>query len=89
VEHRERLLNARERQLLEEHLVSEVASHLQEPIAATETRVEQMKLGIPARVDQAERRRAASAANEHGHALLAAGLRDHGSAALDDDDLAS
>jgi uncharacterized protein (TIGR02680 family) len=42
VEHRERLLNARERQLLEEHLVSEVASHLQELIVGTETLVQHM-----------------------------------------------
>jgi uncharacterized protein (TIGR02680 family) len=48
-DHRERLLNARERQLLEEHLVSEVASHLQELIADTEALVQHMN-------DELERR---------------------------------
>src|SRR5262245_13835018 len=42
VEHRDRLLNARERDLLEEHLVNEVASHLQELISDAEAQVEQM-----------------------------------------------
>jgi uncharacterized protein (TIGR02680 family) len=42
VAHRDRLLNARERQLLEEHLVNEVASHLQELISDAEAQVEQM-----------------------------------------------
>jgi hypothetical protein len=42
IEHRERLLNARERELLEEHLVNEVASHLQELIHDAEVQVHEM-----------------------------------------------
>jgi uncharacterized protein (TIGR02680 family) len=40
--HRERVLSAKERELLEEHLVNEVASHLQELIADAENQVRQM-----------------------------------------------
>jgi uncharacterized protein (TIGR02680 family) len=40
--HRERVLSAKERELLEEHLVNEVASHLQELIADAEDQVRQM-----------------------------------------------
>jgi uncharacterized protein (TIGR02680 family) len=42
MEHRERLLNARERELLEEHLVNEIASHLQELIHDAEVQVHEM-----------------------------------------------
>ncbi|HEY4026485.1 MAG TPA: TIGR02680 family protein, partial [Candidatus Dormibacteraeota bacterium] len=49
VEHRERMLSAREREVLEEHLVNEVASHLQELISAAEAQVERMN-------DELERR---------------------------------
>jgi len=42
VAHRDRLLSAREREVLEEHLVNEVASHLQELISEAEAQVEQM-----------------------------------------------
>jgi len=42
ISHRDRLLDARERELLEEHLVNEVASHLQELISDAEAQVEQM-----------------------------------------------
>jgi uncharacterized protein (TIGR02680 family) len=42
IDHRERVLSAKERELLEEHLVSEVASHLQELIADAEHQVQQM-----------------------------------------------
>ena len=42
IEHRERLLNARERELLEEHLVNEIASHLQELIHDVEVQVHDM-----------------------------------------------
>jgi uncharacterized protein (TIGR02680 family) len=49
VEHRERMLSAREREVLEEHLVNEVASHLQELITAAEAQVVRMN-------DELERR---------------------------------
>ena len=42
IEHRERLLNARERELIEEHLVNEIASHLQELIHDAEVQVNDM-----------------------------------------------
>jgi uncharacterized protein (TIGR02680 family) len=42
IDHRERMLSAKERELLEEHLVNEVASHLQELIADAEDQVGQM-----------------------------------------------
>jgi hypothetical protein len=42
IDHRERVLSAKERELLEEHLVNEVASHLQELIADAEDQVGQM-----------------------------------------------
>jgi uncharacterized protein (TIGR02680 family) len=42
IDHRERVLNAKERELLEEHLVNEVASHLQELIADAEDQVGRM-----------------------------------------------
>jgi uncharacterized protein (TIGR02680 family) len=42
IDHRERVLSAKERELLEEHLVNEVASHLQELIADSEDQVRQM-----------------------------------------------
>jgi uncharacterized protein (TIGR02680 family) len=42
IDHRERVLSAKERELLEEHLVNEVASHLQELIADAEQQVQQM-----------------------------------------------
>jgi uncharacterized protein (TIGR02680 family) len=42
IDHRERVLSAKERELLQEHLVSEVASHLQELIADAEHQVQQM-----------------------------------------------
>jgi uncharacterized protein (TIGR02680 family) len=42
IDHRERVLSAKERELLEEHLVNEVASHLQELIADAEHQVQQM-----------------------------------------------
>ncbi len=42
IEHRERLLSARERELLEEHLVNEIASHLQELIHDAEVQVHHM-----------------------------------------------
>jgi hypothetical protein len=42
IEHRERLLSARERELLEEHLVNEIASHLQELIHDAEVQVHDM-----------------------------------------------
>jgi uncharacterized protein (TIGR02680 family) len=42
IDHRERVLSAKERELLEEHLVNEVASHLQELIADAEDQVRQM-----------------------------------------------
>jgi uncharacterized protein (TIGR02680 family) len=41
IDHRERVLSAKERELLEEHLVNEVASHLQEQIADAEHQVQQ------------------------------------------------
>jgi uncharacterized protein (TIGR02680 family) len=49
VAHRERMLSAREREVLEEHLVNEVASHIQELITAAEAQVERMN-------DELERR---------------------------------
>jgi uncharacterized protein (TIGR02680 family) len=42
IDHRERLLSARERELLEEHLVNEIASHLQELIHEAEVQVQEM-----------------------------------------------
>jgi uncharacterized protein (TIGR02680 family) len=42
IDHRERVLSAKERELLEEHLVNEVASHLQELIADAEDQVRGM-----------------------------------------------
>jgi uncharacterized protein (TIGR02680 family) len=42
IDHRERLLSAKERELLEEHLVNEVASHLQELIGDAEAQVQRI-----------------------------------------------
>ena len=42
IDHREHLLNARERELLEEHLVNEIASHLQELIHEADVQVHDM-----------------------------------------------
>jgi uncharacterized protein (TIGR02680 family) len=49
VGHRERVLSAKERELLEEHLVNEVASHLQELIADAEDQVSQMNAELEER----------------------------------------
>jgi uncharacterized protein (TIGR02680 family) len=49
VGHRERVLSAKERELLEEHLVNEVASHLQELIADAEDQVGQMNAELEER----------------------------------------
>ena len=49
VDHRERVLSAKERELLEEHLVNEVASHLQELIADAEDQVGQMNAELAER----------------------------------------
>jgi len=49
VGYRERMLTAKERQLLEEHLVNDVASHLQELIAEAEAQVAQMNAELKER----------------------------------------
>ena len=49
VDHRERVLSAKERELLEEHLVNEVASHMQELIADAEDQVSQMNAELDER----------------------------------------
>ncbi len=49
IDHRERVLSAKERELLEEHLVNEVASHLQELIADAEDQVGQMNAELEER----------------------------------------
>lgn len=49
VAYRERILSAKERDLLEEHLVNDVASHLQELIAEAETQVVQMNAELEER----------------------------------------
>jgi uncharacterized protein (TIGR02680 family) len=49
LENRERLLNAKERQVLEVHLVNEVASHLQELISDAEAQVERMNAELDER----------------------------------------
>jgi uncharacterized protein (TIGR02680 family) len=49
IDHRERVLSAKERELLEEHLVNEVASHLQELIADAEDQVSQMNAELEER----------------------------------------
>ncbi len=49
IAYRERILSAKERDLLEEHLVNDVASHLQELIAEAETQVAQMNAELEER----------------------------------------
>jgi uncharacterized protein (TIGR02680 family) len=49
VDHRERVLSAKERELLEEHLVNEVAGHLQELIADAEDQVSRMNAELQER----------------------------------------
>jgi uncharacterized protein (TIGR02680 family) len=49
IDHRERVLSAKERELLEEHLVNEVASHLQELILDAEQQVQQMNAELEER----------------------------------------
>jgi uncharacterized protein (TIGR02680 family) len=49
LENRERLLDAKERQVLEEHLVNEVASHLQELISDAEAQVGRMNAELDER----------------------------------------
>jgi uncharacterized protein (TIGR02680 family) len=49
IDHRERVLSAKERELLEEHLVNEVASHLQELIADAEDQVGEMNTELEER----------------------------------------
>jgi uncharacterized protein (TIGR02680 family) len=49
IAHRERILSAKERDVLEEHLVSDVAAHLQELISAAEVQVEQMNAELAER----------------------------------------
>lgn len=49
VEYRERMLSAKERELLEEHLVGDVASHLQELISESEAQVAQMNAELEER----------------------------------------
>jgi uncharacterized protein (TIGR02680 family) len=49
IDHRERVLSAKERELLEEHLVNEAASHLQELIADAEDQVRQMNAELEER----------------------------------------
>jgi uncharacterized protein (TIGR02680 family) len=49
ISYRERLLTAKERELIEEHLVSHVASHLQELISDAEAQVEQMNAELAER----------------------------------------
>ena len=49
IDHRERVLGAKERELLEEHLVNEVASHLQELIGDAEAQVQRMNAELQER----------------------------------------
>ena len=49
IHYRERMLTARERELLEEHLVNDVASHLQELISDAEAQVGQMNAELAER----------------------------------------
>lgn len=49
IAYQERILTARERELLEEHLVNEVASHLQELIGDAEAQVERMNAELEER----------------------------------------
>ncbi len=49
IEYRERMLTARERELIEEHLVNDVASHLQELISDAEAQVEEMNAELSER----------------------------------------
>jgi uncharacterized protein (TIGR02680 family) len=49
VGYRERMLTSRERELIEEHLVNDVASHLQELIGDAEAQVEQMNAELAER----------------------------------------
>ena len=49
ISYRERMLTARERELIEEHLVSDVASHLQELISDAEAQVERMNAELAER----------------------------------------
>jgi uncharacterized protein (TIGR02680 family) len=49
ISYRERMLTAKERELIEEHLVSHVASHLQELISDAEAQVEQMNAELAER----------------------------------------
>ena len=49
IDYRERMLTARERELIEEHLVNDVASHLQELISDAEAQVEEMNAELSER----------------------------------------
>ena len=49
IEYRDRMLTARERELIEEHLVNDVASHLQELISDAEAQVEEMNVELSER----------------------------------------
>jgi uncharacterized protein (TIGR02680 family) len=49
IDYRERMLTSRERELIEEHLVNDVASHLQELISDAEAQVEQMNAELAER----------------------------------------
>jgi uncharacterized protein (TIGR02680 family) len=49
IDHRERVLSAKERELLEEHLVNEVASHLQELIVDADHQVQEMNAELEER----------------------------------------
>jgi uncharacterized protein (TIGR02680 family) len=49
ISYRERMLTAREQELIEEHLVNDVASHLQELISDAETQVAQMNAELAER----------------------------------------
>jgi hypothetical protein len=49
IEYRDRMLTARERELIEEHLVNDVASHLQELISDAEAQVEGMNAELSER----------------------------------------
>jgi uncharacterized protein (TIGR02680 family) len=49
ISYRERMLTARERELIEEHLVNDVASHLQELISDAEAQVERMNAELAER----------------------------------------
>ncbi len=49
IDYRERMLTAKERELLEEHLVSDVASHLQQLISEAEAHVTQMNAELAER----------------------------------------